>query len=111
MSNLIYKPKIGKISSADCLKLEKFDALCKEVTSDETLSLSDQRFLKLLATRFIIFKYEKLADYYANTNLTMKNWLEKLNCVIIDDDKAIERGYFKYLDEYGELLGSIVNEK
>lgn len=113
MSNFLYEPKINNAPSSlrGCIDADKFELLCKEINNDETLSLQEQRWLKLLATRFITFKYEKLADFYAYTGSNMKVWLEKLRCVIIDDDLAIQRGYFKYLEDYSKYLAGIVDEK
>ena len=67
--------------------------------------------MKLLATRWIDFKYEKLADYYAIAPQNMKDYLEDLRLVIIDTNRAIEKGLFKYFESYEKLIKDIVSEE
>ena len=73
--------------------------------------LANQKYLlSLLASRQIEFKYNKLADYYASADQHMKEYLEKLHLVIVDDKRAIETGLFEYFNKYEELVKEVVDE-
>ena len=110
MSEFYYEPKkSGHIEK--CVDVEEYHKILNELNKDTQLSAEQKEFLRILATRFIVFKYEKIADYYANTDSHMQEWLEKERCVIVDNDKAMKNGYFEYLEDYNSLLEEIVNEK
>ena len=104
-----YTPK--KDASIDkCVDLTEYNKMLADIKTAK-VNESQRDLLILLASRFIVFKYEKLADYYAITTSEMKTWLEKLRCVIVDTDSAIKNGYFTYQESYDALLKEIVNEK
>lgn len=107
-----YEPHLDMLDKNKCVDLTDYLEFVKDIDHDAGLNAQDKNFLKILATRFITFKYEKLADLYASTkDDNIKHWLEKLKCVIVDTDSAIKNGYFKYLEDYSLLLEDIVNEK
>ena len=107
-----YEPKMDMGDKSKCFDISEYLELVKAIDSDGSLSASDKNFLKILATRFIVFKYEKLADLYASTeDSNIQTWLEKLKCVIVDTDSAIQNGYFEYMEDYSMLLEDIVDEK
>jgi len=110
-ASVYYRPKEKDTICTDCVYLEDYLKFTREIEADDKLSGSQKNVLTALATRFIIFRYEKIADYYAQTNDHMKEWLEKLRCVIVDKDKAIQNGYIKYMEDYEKILGEIVDEK
>lgn len=105
----IYEPKNIKPFVLELYDNKKYNRLIKEINASN-LSDDEKRFLLFAATRHIIFNYEKIADYYSNSNIEMQNLMEKSGLVIIDFEKAIEYGYVKlcddirnqYLEEYGE---------
>ena len=107
--NFYYTPKknsnIGK-----CVDITEYNELLQQIEADKMITKEEKSLLKLLATRFIIFKYEKLADYYATTHAGMQEWLEKMRCVIVDYNAAINNGYFKYNKDYSLLVRSLVND-
>lgn len=108
--SIYYEPKrTGK--PVDCIDITDYELLCQEIARDSSLTMEQRRLLTLLATRFLQFKYEKLADYYTITDANMQKWLEKLRCVIVDTDSAIQNGYISYKKNYQSLIGGIVNEK
>jgi hypothetical protein len=107
-----YEPHLDMTDKNKCVDLTEYLELVKAIDGDSSLTTNDKNFFKILATRFIVFKYEKLADLYASTkDANIKRWLEALKSVIVDTDKAIESGYFKYLNDYSMLLEDIVDEK
>ena len=105
----IYEPKNKKPHILELINKEKTHRLIREI-DNSNLSIEDKTFLMDAARRHNVFNYEKIADYYANSNKEMQNLMEKSALVIIDFEKAIQLGYVKlcdeiktqYLEEYGE---------
>lgn len=74
-----------------------------------TINLSDvpddvKEFLKLGATRHIVFNYAKIADYYAHADASIQKLMEESALVIIDIDDAIANGYVKLSQRMRELI-------
>jgi len=105
----IYEPKNKKPHILELVNKEKTHRLIKEI-ENSSVSFEEKNFLIDAARRHNVFNYEKIADYYANSNQEMQNLMEKSALVIIDFEKAIQLGYVKlceeirtqYLEEYGE---------
>lgn len=105
----IYEPKNVKPHILELVNKEKTHRLIREI-NNSNLSIEEKTFLMDAARRHNVFNYEKIADYYANSNKEMQNLMEKSALVIIDFEKAIQLGYVKlcdeirtqYLEEYGE---------
>lgn len=105
----IYEPKNIKPHILELVNKEKTHRLMREI-DNSNLSIEEKTFLMDSARRHNVFNYEKIADYYANSNKEMQNLMEKSALVIIDFEKAIQLGYVKlcdeirtqYLEEYGE---------
>lgn len=110
MSDFYYNPKLDMHDMGKCFDISEYLQFVKNIDQDSRLSFEQRNFLKILATRFIVFKYEKLADLYASADKNMQEWLERLKCVIVDTDSAIKNGYFEYMDNYASLVEGIVNE-
>lgn len=109
---MIYTPKENsKLSLNDTMDLTKYQEILNEINSDVLLPETQKYLLSLLATRQIEFKYSKIADYYINAEPRIKEYLEKLHLVILDKDRAIETGLFKYFEDYETLVGEVVDEK
>lgn len=110
--SIYYEPKADKFTGLDdCVVVEEYNRFISEINKDKNLSFQEKQFLNLIATRFIEFKYEKIADLYSTSRAEFREWLEKLRCVIVDKDSAIKNGYFKYLADYNELLKEVVSDE
>ena len=68
-------------------------------------------FLRVAATRHIIFNYDKIADYYANTTPEVQRLMEQSALVIIDVDDAIMNGYVKLSTTVKDIIEASKNEK
>lgn len=66
----------------------------------------EKKFLKLAATRHIVFTYAKIADYYAHSNAEMQKLMEQSALVIIDMDDAIANGYVRLSDNIKKIMQS-----
>lgn len=105
----IYEPKNAKPHLLELINKEKSRRLIQEI-DNSNLPIEEKNFLIDAARRHNVFNYEKIADYYANSNKEVQNFMERSALVIIDFEKAIQLGYVKlcdeiktqYLEEYGE---------
>ena len=107
----IYEPNNEKPLFSEVYSSEKFNELVEKIESSSVYK-EIKEFLKLAATRHIVFNYQKIADLYANSDKEAQELMEESALVIIDFKKAIEKGYVKisneiedkFLQEYGNEL-------
>lgn len=98
----IYTPKNVETSVFDCYDQQKYLRLIRRIDSSN-VSEEEKKFLRLAASRFVVFNYENIADYYARAGKEMQELMEKLALVIIDFDKAIEEGFVQINDKMRKL--------
>lgn len=89
-----YLPKNEKPSLYSIFDTRKYESLVAEINAS-SLPEEEKEFLRLAATRHIVFNYSKVADYYAHSDRAMQQLMEKSALVIIDIDDAIANGYVK----------------
>ena len=89
-----YLPKNKCPSLHELVDTRKYDELVSEI---KKASITDEQkeFLINAATRHIVFRYDKIADYYAHQDKIMQELMEKSALVIIDFEDAIANGYVK----------------
>lgn len=102
----IYKPTGPKPHVSNLYDDSKYVALVREI-DDSDLSDEDKEFLKLAASRHIVFDYANIAEYYANSDAAVQKVMENSALVIIDYQKAIENGFVKLTED---LAGEVVDE-
>lgn len=95
------KPNVGIL----CNK-ERYMQLVEEINNAQDITEEEREFLIYAATRHIVFNYAQIADYYAHSNKTMQELMEKSALVIIDFDDAIANGYVKL----SKNIESMVNQ-
>lgn len=81
-------------------------------TSDIPEDVKD--FLRIGATRHVVFNYAKIADYYAHADADVQRLMEKSALVIIDMNDAIANGYVRLSNNIEKIMketGRIANEK
>jgi len=104
-----YEPKNEKPNVVDLYDSKKYIDLIHKIEYSE-ISEDEKDFLKVCASRHIVFNYSNIADYYAHSDKTTQELMEDSALVIIDFKKAIENGYIElteeiknsYMKEYGE---------
>lgn len=106
--NLIYEPKENRDLDS-MLDISEYSKFVGEIESSK-LTQHQKDVLKLAATRFIRFKYERIADYYNCATPEMKDWIERLHLVVVDYDSAISKGYFTFKEDYKQYLGELIGE-
>jgi hypothetical protein len=94
----VYEPKNEKPKIDILYDVEKYKELISEI--ENSLVNEDIKvFLKVAASRHIVFNYENIADFYAHSEKEVQELMEKSALVIIDFNKAIELGFTKLNDE------------
>ena len=88
----IYEPSGRKVHLLECYDHQKYLRMCHRI-DQSNVSDEEKKFLKLAASRHIVFNYERIADYYANASKEMQELMEQSALVIIDFDRAIELGF------------------
>lgn len=108
-----YTPDRRKPNIEECFGLDKYNELVRNINNSNLLE-EEKRFLRFAATRHIVFRYDKIADYYANVDAEMQKLMEQSALVIIDVDDAIANGYIKLSKDIRSILeasGEMPNEK
>lgn len=98
------KPKVNELFDA-----EKYKALVNKI-EESKIPQTIKDFLKISATRHIVFNYSNIAEFYSHSDYETQQLMEDSALVIIDFKKAIELGFVKlseeianqYLEEYGK---------
>lgn len=98
----IYTPSGRPTSIYECYDHQKYLRMVRRI-ENSNVSDEEKAFLKLAATRHIVFNYERIADYYASASKEMQNLMEQSALVIIDFDKAIELGFIQLNDKMRRL--------
>lgn len=99
----VYHPnRGGKVSIYECYDSSKYSRLIRRIDHSD-VTKEEKDFLKLAASRFIVFQYQDIAEYYANASKDMQQLMEALALVIIDFDKAIENGFVQLNDKMRRL--------
>lgn len=98
-----YLPNCDKPSIYSLCDTYKYEQLVQEINQSD-LSKEEKDFLKLAATRHIVFNYSKIADYYANSDPKTQRLMEKSALVLIDVDDAIANGYVKLSQNIRKIM-------
>lgn len=82
------------------------DKYLELINNIEKANITDEQkeFLKLSATRHLVFDYSKIAEYYAHQNKEMQKLMEDSALVIIDIDDAIANGYVRLEKAIEEIM-------
>jgi hypothetical protein len=66
--------------------------------------------LTYAAVRFVRFRFDKIAEFYCHADDQTKRLFEDMCLVIVDYDKAIEKGWLQLIKGLGELIYKSVVE-
>lgn len=98
-----YNPSEVKPHIDSLLDYSKYSKLISDI-KQSSVSEEEKKFLKLAASRHIVFNYAKIADYYAHASKEMQELMEKSALVILDIDDAIANGYVKLSAKMNQLV-------
>ena len=89
-----YEPKNEKPVIDDLFNTHKADELIHNIKQADVTE-EELMFLSHCALRHTVYDYSKIADFYAHSSKKIQELMEDSALVIIDFDKAIEKGYVK----------------
>lgn len=89
-----YEPTGEEVYLQDLVDTTKRDELIRKIQTADIPS-DIEEFLKNAAQRHLRFNYKNIAEYYASAPKEVQELFEDSALVIIDYDKAIEKGYVK----------------
>ena len=104
-----YEPSREKPDLSELFDASRYRELVKGIEGSE-LPEDEKEFLKLAASRHIVFNYGKVADYYAHSGKPFQDLAEDSALVIIDFEDAIQKGFVQlckainetYKEDYDE---------
>lgn len=97
-----YEPKNEKPLISEMVDTSKTDEMVNRI-KDARIPKDVKDFLIKAAGRHTVFNYEKIADFYANSDKEVQELMEESALVIIDFQKAIENGFVKVTKDLQEL--------
>lgn len=98
-----YEPSSIKPEISSLCSVEKYSKLVSEINKAD-IPDDIKQFLRLAATRHIVFNYAQIADYYANTTPEVQRLMENSALVIIDINDAIANGYVKLSKSLTDIM-------
>ena len=98
-----YEPSNVKPHIDSLLDYSKYSKLLANI-KNSGVSEEEKKFLRLAASRHIVFNYAKIADYYAHASKEMQELMEQSALVILDIDDAIANGYVKLSAKMNQLV-------
>jgi hypothetical protein len=93
-----YEIKGEKPPIEELYDLQKYQELIAQIEAT-TIDQNTKDFLKVCASRHIVFNYENIAEFYAHQNKETQEQMENSALVIIDFEKAIEKGFTNFSEE------------
>ena len=98
-----YVPNKEKPPIESLFDYSKYSKLLYNI-NNSNVSEEEKKFLRLAASRHIVFNYAKVADYYAHADKEMQELMEQSALVILDIDDAIANGYVKLSSKMKQLV-------
>jgi hypothetical protein len=92
IEGLYYQPTGEVCEIEDLCSQGKYHALLDGIEKAK-ISAKEKGFLKLAATRHIVFDYHKIAEFYAAASPEVQALMEQSALVVIDFEKAILNGF------------------
>lgn len=106
VKGLIYEPVGIKPGIDDLCDTSIRDRMLDEI-SNADVSGEELDFLKVACERFVRFRYDRIADYYAQASNEMKAAMEALSLVIIDRGGNIENAAIDLADKLKDTYGEV----
>lgn len=98
-----YAPSKHKPDITGLADIRKYSKLLYEINTAE-IPEEEKTFLRLAASRHIVFNYSLIADYYAHSDKQAQELMEKSALVILDIEDALANGYVKLSKDINKLL-------
>lgn len=106
----IYTPKGEKPALSELCDRSKAEQLLAEIEASD-LPEAEKEFLRAAAQRHTVFNFSKIAEYYAHAPKAVQDLMENSALVIIDFNKAIEKGFVSMTKAIAEVYEDDVFEQ
>lgn len=104
----IFDPTGKQVTLEECVNVDQFVKYMDEIDkykSENKINEQQYKFLKLAASRFIVFNFENIAEYFCQTNADMQRIMQDLALVLIDYDDALKASVVDCVDFTNKILG------
>lgn len=98
----LYEAKNEKPLIKSLFDPSKHDRLIEKI-NESAIDEEMKGFLRVAASRHIVFDYSKIADFYAHSEKPVQELMEDSALVIIDFKRAIELGFVKLYETLSDL--------
>lgn len=106
----IYTPKGEKPPINNLFDPSRAESLISKIENAK-LPKDVEQFLKIAASRHVVFNYEKIAEFYCHADKRTQELMEDSALIIIDYGKAMQLGYAKLKEELLEIMEAQENGK
>jgi hypothetical protein len=98
----VYEPRGDPVEVSQLYDRTRADELAAEI---EKADIPDdvREFLRVAATRHIVFNYRNIAEYYSRAPADVQRLMEDSALVIVDVGRAIENGYMHIVGEISDM--------
>ena len=103
----VYEPTGRAPKLAELVDTTKYDTLVAAIDTVPSLDAETRQFLRLSATRHIVFRFANIAEFYCHAPQPLQHHMESSALVIIDYGRAIEEGFVQLT----EALGALADEE
>lgn len=93
------KPQIHELYNA-----EDYYRLLDEIEKAENITEEEREFLKLAASRWIEYRFDLIAEYYAQSSPELQRLMERLALVVVDFNDAINMGIVNFTKKLRQFL-------
>ena len=105
VNTIHYTPSGPCPAISDFINTKKYEELLQKINAS-SVSEDEKVFLRLAATRHIVFDFGKIANYYAYANKEMQKLMEDSALVIIDFNDAVRNGFIIMDKRLDDLINS-----
>lgn len=88
---------------AECVDVSAVKKLIKQI-DESNVSEEQKEMLRICAYRHAVIHFDNIAEYYTHQDKEMQNLMEENALVIIDFDRAIEKGFVDMTDKLLRLI-------
>lgn len=99
----VYEPTGDIPMVLELANTTKRDLLVEKINK-ANIPLDIKEFLKEAANRHTVFDYSKIAEFYAHSDKEVQELFEDSALVIIDYERAIEKGYVKLSETIQDII-------
>jgi len=104
----IFEPSNRNVTLDECVNVDQFVKYMEEIDrykSENKINEQQYKFLKLAASRFIVFNFENIAEYFCHANADMQRIMQNLALVLLDYDDALKTSIIETVDFTNKVLG------